>query len=409
MLSDKTELKCGKILLSPSTFVNPQYGKEAEILRKTVARYPKSNRHDGLNQIDGLVASIKDWNGISKHILAGYIADEPEYKLKDRIIMIDPSLYVLFTGTDPDKESLLSSTDALSALKDKVWDISSLPSQKEKVDTGIRELYPLLDTQVIRDLLEFQIRNGASILMSPSVPVTSQRKIEEQINKAKEMNRISRILLDTVFSAYRENRDLMHVLALNLSVLKPDYIEQLKESVLTSKPDHIGLRVMNLNQDNTSQIWAFLHFIQELTKANIPIHVFNVREFGYVTFYYGASTITTPVATDPYFWRVRSEIAPPRQGAYYHPIDMTNDTFEMLLEKTRSNNYRFPCHCEICDRFLRVIKVDKKYWNEFRRVHFLLVKNMEMKELRETASPLNIALKDKFARSQQTVWLPFLD
>jgi len=168
---------------------------------------------------------------------------------------------------------------------------------------------------------------------------------------------------------------------------------------------------MNLSENNTSRIWALLKFIDEFAKLGIPIHIFNVREFGYVTFYYGASTITTPIATDPYFMRSKSEDQPPRKGAYYHPLDMTNIVYDMLYAKTRSNNYRFPCHCEICDRFEKITNVpdDESAWNEFRRIHFLLVKNMELKELRETTVPLNIALKDKFGRSQQTVWLPFLD
>ena len=88
---------------------------------------------------------------------------------------------------------------------------------------------------------------------------------------------------------------------------------------------------------------------------------------------------------------------------------MSNDTYDSFLDKTRSKNYRFPCHCEICEKFLNIPSVEKNYWNEFRRIHFLLVKNMEMKELRDAASHLRIALKDKIARSHQTVWLPYLD
>lgn len=406
---DKIELKCGKSFISPSIFVNPQYGKEAEILRKIEVRYPQKTKHDGLNQIDGIVASVKDWSELAYYIFSGYITDEPKYKLTDRVRLIDPSLYLLFMGTDLDKTALLGSMPTLATLRSLVNQISSLSSQKEKTDKNIDELYPFLNTQIIRALIEYQIRNGSSILISPSVPITSLRRIEEQIEKAREMNRISRILLDTVFSRYKNERDLMHMLTINLSVLKSDYIEKLRDAIISNKPDHLGLRIMNLMENNTSQVWALLRFIRELDKANLPIHIFNVREFGYVTFCFGADTITTPIATDPYFWRRTSDEQPPRQGAYYHPIDMTNDTFDALLEKTRPNSYRFPCHCEICEEFINVTKVEKSYWNEFRRIHFLLVKNMEMREMREATVPLKIALKDKFGRSQQTIWLPFLD
>jgi len=403
------ELKCGKSFKAPSMFVNPRFPKEGKILREIVARYPETEDRDGLNQIDGIVVSIKDWASISPYIFSGYVVeDKKRYKLKDRVLIIEPGLYMLFTGVESDKDSLLE-VIGIRELAKTVNKISSVVSQKEKIDLGIEYLYPLLDAKVIQSLLKFQIRSGASILVSPSVPITSIRKFSEQLNKAREMNRISRILFDTVFTKYRDERDLMHLFAVNVSVLRPENIEPLKEAILANNPDHIGIRLMNFSENNTSRIWVLLKFIEELAKFGIPVHVFNVREFGYVTFCYGASSITTPIATDPYFMRSKSEDQPPRKGAYYHPIDMTNDVYDMLLEKTRSNNYRFPCHCEICEKFERVINVKEDIWNEFRRIHFLLVKNMELKELRETTAPLRIALKDKFARSQQTVWLPFLD
>jgi len=407
MFSNKIYLKCKKSLTLPSMFVYLRYESEAEILRKIEARYTNES-NDGLNQIDGIATSIKDWQRIFSPIFQGYLYDEPKYKLIDRIKLIDPSLYLLFTGTDSDKNALLDNIESSSRLKSVVNEISLLSSQKDKTDKNIDNLYPLLDIYFVRNLLQSQIRGGADILISPSVPITSSKRIDEQIEKVKEMNRVSRILLDTVFSGYSEERDLMHVLALNLSVLKNDYFDALKEAVLVNNPDHIGIRVMNLTEGNPSQIWSLLRFIKSLSESKVPVHIFNVREFGYVTFCHGSTTITTPIASDPYFWRAVSEEAPPRKGAYYHPIHMTNDTYDMLLEKTRANNYRFPCHCEICEKFEKVMKVDELYWNEFRRIHFLLVKNMELKELRETTT-LKIALRDKFGRSQQTVWLPYLD
>lgn len=408
MMPKRISLKCGKSIVFPSMFVHLNYQTEAQIIRKMVARYSEDSGCAGLSQIDGIAVSIKDWSRISPHILLGYIGDEPEYKLVDRIRVIDPSLYLLFTGTMPDKNAVLGTMDASPTVKNIIHRISSLKSRGSKIDKSIDDLYPVLDTHLIRNLLEYQIRNGSDILISPSVPVTSLRRIRDQIRKAWEMNRVSRILLNTVFSAYRDERDLMHVLTLNPSVLKTDYFEGLKEAALVNNPDHVGIRIMNLDEGNTSQIWSLLRFIRELSES-IPVHVFNVREFGYVTFHHGAFSMTTPVATDPYFRRAESDEAPPRKGSYYHPIDMTNDTYDILLEKTRSSSYRFPCHCEICGSFERVLNVDDTDWNKFRRVHFLLVKNMEMRELRETATPLGIALKDKFGRSQQTAWLPYLD
>ena len=409
MTVEKILLNSGKEFNFPSMFVELKYASEGRILRELVVRYSKNLANGSIDQIEGIMISIKKWEEISKFIFLGYISNEPTYKLTDRILLMDPSLHLLFTGTESDKISLLDAINASKEIRKTVNNISAISSQKEKTNQKISRLYPLLDSRLIRDILEYQIMNGTDILISPSTPVTSLRRIDEQIEKTKEMNRVSKILLDTVFSGVQEEKDLMHLLSLRLSVLKPDYIDLLKEALLINNPDHIGIRVMSLYENNPSQIWAFLRFIEELSKTKIPIHIFNVREFGYIALCYGANTITTPIAADPYFIRGLSDEAPPRRGAYYHPIDMTNDTYELLLEKTRSNNYKFPCHCEICKRFEKIIKIDKDNWNEFRRIHFLLVKNMEMKELRETQTPLKISLKDKIARAQQTVWLPYLD
>lgn len=149
--------------------------------------------------------------------------------------------------------------------------------------------------------------------------------------------------------------------------------------------------------------------ISAMTSRKVPIHLFNVTELGYVSFCHGASSMISPIATDPYFRRRVDQMPPPRCGAYYHPIDMTHDPFDILLEKTRRMNYKFPCHCEICTEYERVTNVPEEYWNKFRRIHFMLVKSMEMRELKTSASYLKNSLKDKFARSDRTHWLPFLD
>lgn len=103
-----------------------------------------------------------------------------------------------------------------------------------------------------------------------------------------------------------------------------------------------------------------------------------------------------------------AEEPPKREGSYYHSIDMIDYSYTNLPDKIRANNYMLPCHCEICNQFGSLLKINKKYWNYFRKVHFLLVKNMEMQELRETKVPFNVALKDKFGRSEKTGYVSFL-
>ena len=224
----------------------------------------------------------------------------------------------------------------------------------------------------------------------------------------------------------------MNIMSINISSLRTGYFENIKMALLRNKPDMIGIRIMNMDDEKTPEIDTFLEFIDELAMCNkydyfdeqhkqeideeedkeiirIPIFVFNVREFGYVTYCHGADAISMPISKSPYITRSKGGVRPPRLGSYYHPIDMIDYGHEKLQGLTRPNNYRFPCHCEICENFISLLKVDKSYWNEFRKVHFLLLKNMEIKEFRETEVPLKTALMDKFGRSKKTAYVSFLN
>jgi len=411
MANDSIKLKCGKKLPFPSLFTELRFKTEAEMLREMEVRYSQSQTQNGIDQLDGIIASIKDWPDISKYIFRqeSYLSPVPKYKLTDRVIIIDPSLYLLFSAADFDKLSLINTLTTSDEMYAVVKNISENQSPRKKIDQNIELLYPLLDTRIIRNLLEAQIKNRGDIIVSPSIPITSLFRIKEQIKKCREMNRISRILFDTVFSGVKDEKDLMNVLSIRLSTIQPEYTDSLKDILLANNPDQIGIRIMGLDAENTSQIWSLLTFLKDLSKENKPIYVFNVREFGYVTLCYGVNATSTPISADPYFVRSISDKPIPRRGSYYHPMDMTNDTYNRLLEKTRSNKYLLPCHCEICSRYNKILQIKESEWNEFRRIHFILVKNMEIKELREVKVPLMTALRDKFARSEQTQWLPYLD
>lgn len=79
------------------------------------------------------------------------------------------------------------------------------------------------------------------------------------------------------------------------------------------------------------------------------------------------------------------------------------------MEKTRDSNYRFPCYCEICEEIGRVTKIsDTDEWNRFRRIHYLLVKNTEIKRIRETDKVLKEALRDMFANSRRPDLISYL-
>jgi hypothetical protein len=247
--------------------------------------------------------------------------------------------------------------------------------------------------------------------------------MDQQIDKARSMNIAGKVLGDTLFSKEMKKRDLMFMITLNPSVLNPKNLEKLISILICSEehkepiyPDQIGLRVMNLDKNNSEGIQTLLDFISKLAETlrqygkQIPIHIFNVREFGYVCFCHGATTITTPIARSPYIKMFdAANVSKDKLGRYYNPIDMEDYTHEKSLALSRSSNYKIPCHCRQCQNYEDFLNA-RDDWNIFRRVHYLLTKNLEMEEIKEApAATLNRHLQQKFSRSRQTVWLAFLD
>jgi hypothetical protein len=219
-----------------------------------------------------------------------------------------------------------------------------------------------------------------------------------------------------IFKGFRGKRDVMSILTTKPSILtKKSFFEELIEAMRAKEVDHLGIRLLDLDGENENQITSILNFIEmlhdttkSLTKKEKTIHILNVREFGYVCYGYGSGVANTPIASEPYFRRSPGKKFVPL-GSYYHPIDLTNDSIERLFEKTREKSYRFPCHCEPCDEYERITKVDNSIWNKFRKMHFPLAKNMEIKEFRESEAQLKVAVYQKFVRSKQTHWLPYLE
>ncbi len=415
-MSSRT-LRSGKVLGFPSLFLNPQNEMEGELLKLTNDRYPTKPQNLGINYIDGVVISVKEFAEVSRMFHQTRLSEFTERNgplLEDKVRLVNPSLYFLFQGTKNDKNAMLDTGLFPQSLKEILNDLSTLAKPSEKIDAAIDRIYPLLDTLLIRNLIEFQIQNDSDILILPSVPVTtiSKLRFKKQISKVSQMNKTGRILLDTVFKSIRKRKDSMSMLTINTSTIHPKNIDNLIEALIIAEPDHIGITPLNFNEADiprTRMLLQLIRRIATITGSKIPIHLFNVTELGYVAFCHGTSAMTSPIATDPYFKRRVEQLPPPRCGAYYHPVDMTHDPYDILLEKTRSVSYRLPCHCGICSEYQNIADVPNEYWNKFRRIHFMLVKSMELKELKDSASFLKNSLKDKFARSDRTQWLPFLD
>lgn len=411
MIRNEVLLKCGKILKNPSLFINPRTKTEGKLIAETIFRYPVNGAHDGINQIDGITISIGDYSKIAPCLVPDLKSsfDPNYYSVDKRIRVIDPSLYILFTGLDSDKEACCSVMEQwIPQLPNIVGRIAKIKSQKEKTDQSIKQIYPLLDVRLIQNLLEYQIRANASILINPSVPLSSPRMVNAQTEKTQEMNKQGRVLLDTVLSRFKEQRDLMNLIALSPSVLTSANIDNILDATMQGNPDLLGIRLMNLDEKNSAETKSLLQFLKTLSSSGKPVFVFNVREFGYVTFCYGVTAISMPIAKSPYMTRKKGSEKPVREGSYYHYNDMIDYSYKKFPDKIRADSYRLPCHCEICNGYGSFLKIERKQWNYFRKVHFLLVKNMEMQELRKTDVPFEVALKDKFGRSERTGYISFL-
>jgi hypothetical protein len=287
---------------------------------------------------------------------------------------------------------------------------------------------------VVAPVMQSQVDSYYDTVVVPSVPVTatievdSTPMIETQIEKMKDMNKAGYIQFTSILDKRKvKKKDLMFMMTINAGVIIPDYFDRLVDAMIMLDedepvvPDHIGLKLMNVRADNPASVQHTLDFITFLAKIiqrnkskigkDIPIHILNQREFGYVTFAYGASTVSSPIATTNYFAAFDSENPPEDHlGKMYHVIDMADYPYKKMLAETRSQNYRPPCHCLRCQRETNLINT-KPYFNEYRREHFVLAKNLEMIEIQEAPSDtLHLHLQQKFSRSKGcTMWIPYLD
>lgn len=420
MPSWSMRLKTGKTLTQPSLFVKPSFS-DCRLLRQTVLGYPEEDT----SEIAGFVTSLKDWYLSGGELYPQPLVEDPP-KFTQKIKIIDPELHILFVGFKEDKEDLLNSKigdtkigDSRSTSKEPtlsgvIESIQALP-RYEKIRQTIQKMYPCFDG-LISPLLKHQIDNRCDIVVIPSVPITSRKFAHHQIEKARSMILDSHALLDTTYHSQLDKRDFMVMLTTNVGILQSEYSEELISMLSYFHFDHIGLRLLNMNPSDSGNVLTVLQFIRDLRsnlkgrKNNVPIHIFNVREFGYVTYCHGATSIVSPIATSPYIHLDRENPPDPVPlGKYYHPSDMTDDTYETLCEKTMPQNFQLPCHCKICQEMETVVKA-KDSFNPFRRVHFVQAKNLEMVEIRR-ADPemLHIGLKNRFANSMNMAWVPYLD
>ena len=354
----------------------------------------------------------------------------------DKLSFIDPGFHIIFQGYSDDKNNLMNvEVDKKKIgdyqlipgglrLRDVVSAITAMKKNKpiEKNERYVKEVYPYMDN-LVNPTMKTEIEYNSDIIVIPSVPITLPSMITRQTSQAKKMNKSGKVLSDTIFAKEMQKRDLMFMLTLNMSVVQQEYYDDLINTVIIKDknsdeelfPDQIGIRVMNDDND-VEKTQSFLDFLARLTRTlqnyqkEIPIHIFNVRENGYVMFAYGATTITTPIATPQYIRRGSNTGSfTTTKGKYYHPIHMLDYKYEKMLSLSRSFDYVLPCHCRECQKQKNFL-VAKEHWNLFRRRHFLLVKHLEMQEIKDVPSAvLHRHLQQKFSRSKITGLIAYLD
>src|SRR5437870_4507722 len=115
---------------------------------------------------------------------------------------------------------------------------------------------------LIQPIMELAIEENSDFVVIPSVPITiSTSLIDFQVEKARNMNKAGKVLATTMFPKAMQKRDLMFLLTINPSVLKPDNFDKIISTLIieeagkeTVYPDQIGIRIMNLDKNKIEEI-----------------------------------------------------------------------------------------------------------------------------------------------------------
>src|SRR5713226_4652210 len=250
------KLKTGKAFRAPSIFFNPETEPEGQIIQQTNATYPNTQGGVGLEHIDGIVVYAKDWKNVSYGLKLDQTSFVNGRSMQDRVLLIVPELDHLLRGTETERKRMHDTGLFDNGLVDIVNRIVGIDPNGTNVrnDAVINEVYPLIDTRTIAGLLRYQLDNKASMLVMPSVPITSSRQANRQFEKAQSMIRESNTILENVFTAYHNKIDTMNLLTLNASLIKPENYNKINTVLLESSPSQVGIRITNFNPSNDNQV-----------------------------------------------------------------------------------------------------------------------------------------------------------
>lgn len=405
-MTNNIQLKSGRSFDSPSYFPNPQSGPEAEKLRDLLLSHP-------LESIGGAVVNLEDLHVVKNSLrlrTPSVRNSQGVTGINDHLFLIKPDASSLFgIKTNRDPERLLDHETFPSVIKEryKVADSESDPTKKRHMK--MFGIYPILSSAaLVEDVFEFQIQHGTDVVMPPLVPLNTKTDFQEQLSGIGSIFESSR---EVVAAAnLTKNRDLMHTIALDPRVLdtpRQKRENQIVDVLSAQNPDFVGISLTNLSVEARQANESLLRLIAKIKKrTDRPVVIFNVQEFGLLTFAYEADVISTPIGKSPYFRMTQG--APPSEGNYYHKEDMDYYSKPDLMTKLRRKNYKLPCDCDSCDGQPPVHQMSETIWNDNRKRHFIFTRESEVRQLKKTNTPLDKALLDKFGRSERPEFTKYL-
>lgn len=405
-------LKSGKTYTSPSLFVYPQTELDVTSLWSVDGK-------NKLTNIDGLYLSFVNYKQIYKKLNFNTrpLFNSNRTTIRDKILLLDPSIDKLLTGMDDDKRKMFA-TGRFDRRIEKIMkeiklsDLNTFQKSQRIMD----EIYPKLQ---VRPLIELQTESNVDVIISPCIPITAKTKLTERFNVARQMLKDTRTLLETSsLKRYKETKDLMNVLTLSRSVIADERnFHALFDLLLCNNPDHVGIKIDRMEESDTVgqiTLYKFFREFHEYAKHKTgnkipPMHFINVNELGYVSYCSAVSNIVCPIGRSPSYPYMRKKggggttttpIEIDTSMNYYHPINMDYPKFKLQNP--------FPCACSECKKRQSADNVPNKERPLHTRKHWLEVKDEEIREFRETPIMLNIALRDKFARANRTQLIAYL-
>ncbi|MFW6172189.1 MAG: hypothetical protein ACOC5T_00380 [Elusimicrobiota bacterium] len=371
-----------KSFKSPSIFINPQSNPEGDIIKEVVLG-------DSENNIDGVVVNIADLKVLTNIVKSEQTELTDYNRWEEKVLIMNPILPSLSTKSNGKIKRVIDMFDFGSELK-KVVEKYNNGKSKNKVRQ--EDLYPLLeDKETIKEILNKQLKIESDILVPPVVKLTAKRDFKTRINSLKNIFET----VDDLKTGNNDNNDnfdfkdkkIMFLFSIRPSVLEPPSKNEIISILEENLPDIIGFELRDMDYEKTDTNKNLFEFLQKIKKKfSLPLLLFNIDEGGYLSYYYGVDVISLPIASIPWF-RQPSEPSV-SIGKYYHPKKMRSISISDLKEETKDEDYRLPCNCEFCEEKKKLTNIDTrgKEWSEFRKKHYLSVKNLEIKKLRGKGS-----------------------